>query len=130
MVQAVFGFLSPEVMAISIPIISIMGGIAIAIVAIFVEGHKKELRHKERLAAMEKGIPIPEEPKNERRPAHLRNRTGGLVMTLLGLALTIALFTVSGPDGGVWGLLPMAIGLGLLFSSHLERKETERSNGS
>jgi hypothetical protein len=46
-------------------------------------------------------------------------------MTFLGVALTIALFAVSGKDGGVWGLIPLAIGIGLLVSATLERRDVE-----
>jgi len=130
MFQSLFGFLTPEVFAMTIPLLTIFGGVAIAIVAIMGEGRKKELKHKERLVAMEKGIPIPDDPLKAKRPAHLRNRSGGLVMTLLGLALTIALFAVAGKDGGVWGLLPLAVGIGLLISSALERKEIEAEQGT
>jgi hypothetical protein len=120
-----FGFLTPELFAMTIPLLSIFGGVAIAIVAIIMAGRKKELAHKERLIAMDKGIEIPVERQEEKRPAYLRNRSSGLVMTLLGFALTIALFAVAGKDGGVWGLLPMAIGIGLLISASLERKDVE-----
>lgn len=120
-----FGFLTPELFAMTIPLLSIFGGVAIAIVAIIMAGRKKELAHKERLVAMEKGMDIPVEPQEEKRPAYLSNRSGGLVMTLLGIALTIALFAVAGKVGGVWGLLPLAIGVGLLISSSLEKKELD-----
>ena len=119
----IFGFLTPELFAMTIPLLSIFGGVAIAIVAIIMAGRKKELAHKERLVAMEKGMEIPVEPQEEKRPAYLSNRSGGLVMTLIGIALTIALFTVAGKVGGVWGLLPLAIGIGLLISSSMEKKE-------
>ncbi|MDH3216640.1 MAG: DUF6249 domain-containing protein [Candidatus Krumholzibacteria bacterium] len=122
------GFLTPETFAISIPVIAIIGGVAIAIVAIVMEGRKKELRHKERLLAMEKGIDVPSEPVKEIRPAYLHNRSSGLVMTLIGLALTVALWTVAGPEGGVWGLIPLAIGIGLLISASLEKKEAQRTD--
>jgi len=129
MPSSLFGFLTPEVFAMTIPLLSIFGGVAIAIVAIIMGGRKKELAHKERLLAMEKGMEIPVEPQDEKRPAHLSNRSSGLVLTLLGLALTIALFAVAGKDGGVWGLLPMAIGIGLLISSSLEKREIEDKQG-
>ena len=125
MPSSLFGFLTPEVFAITIPLLSIFGGVAIAIVAIIMAGRKKELAHKERLLAMEKGMEIPVEPRDEKRPAYLSNRSSGLVLTLLGVALTIALFAVSGKVGGVWGLLPMAVGIGLLISSSLEKREIE-----
>ena len=121
-----FGFLArPETVAIMIPIITVMGGVLIAIVAIIVEAKKKELVHKERLVAMEKGIEIPQPPKEPERPAYLKNRSAGLVITLLGIALVIAIWVPAGAVGGVWGFVPLAIGIGLLISSALERREIE-----
>ena len=121
----VFGLLRPETLAIMIPITAIMGGIAIAIVAIIMAGRKKELEHKERLTAMEKGVTLPELPLEPKRPVYLQNRSAGLVMTCLGIALTIAIWVPAGAEGGVWGLIPLSIGIGLLISSALESKETK-----
>jgi hypothetical protein len=121
-----FGLLRPEALAIMIPIVTIIGGIAVAIVAIVMAGRKKELEHKERLTAMEKGVQLPELPLEPKRPAYLQNRSAGLVMTFLGIALTIAIWVPAGAQGGVWGLIPLAIGIGLLVSSALEKKEVEK----
>jgi hypothetical protein len=115
--------LSADTLAVMIPITAIMGGIAVAIVGIIMGSRRKELEHKERIVAMEKGIAIPEPPKVECRPAYKSNRTGGLVMTLIGIAVTVANWTVAGAKGGVWGFIPLAIGLGLLISSAIEKKE-------
>jgi NADH:ubiquinone oxidoreductase subunit 6 (subunit J) len=106
-----------------IPITAIAGGIAIAIVAIIMGARKKELEHKERLLAMEKGIEIPQAQEPEKRPSYRSNRTAGLVMTLLGIAIMVANWAVAGTKGGVWGLIPLAIGVGLLISAALEKKE-------
>ena len=119
-----FGLLSPETIAVMIPITAILGGIAIGIVAIIMAARKKELEHKERLTAMEKGIDIPQPPKKEKRPAYLNMRPWGLVVTLIGVAVTIALWVTAGSIGGVWGFIPLGIGIGLLISSALEKKET------
>ena len=121
-----FGLLRPEALAIMIPIVTIIGGIAVAIVAIIMSGRKKELEHKERLTAMEKGVTLPELPLEPKRPAYLQNRSAGLVMTFLGIALTIAIWVPAGAEGGVWGLIPLAIGVGLLVSSVLEKKEVDK----
>jgi phosphatidylglycerophosphate synthase len=121
------GLIDANVIAVTIPLLAIFGGIAIAIVAIVMEGRKKELMHKERLLAMEKGIDIPTEPRKEERPQYLSNLTGGLVTFCLGVALTIALWAVAGSDGGVWGFIPMAIGIGLLIASALEKKQVDRA---
>jgi hypothetical protein len=123
------GFLSTGTFALSIPILMIFGGIAVAITAIIMSGRKKELVHKERLIALEKGIELPPEPVKEKRPRYLGNRTGGLVLFCLGLALTIALFATEG-SAGVWGLPTLAIGIGLLISAELERREHEAGRGS
>jgi NADH:ubiquinone oxidoreductase subunit 6 (subunit J) len=116
-------FANPDVLAIMIPITAIAGGIAVAIVSIIMGARKKELEHKERLLAMEKGIEIPQPYEPEKRPSYRSNRTAGLVMTLLGIAIMVANWAVAGTKGGVWGLIPMAIGVGLLISSALEKKE-------
>jgi len=47
-------------------------------------------------------------------------------MTLIGVAVTIANWTVAGAKGGVWGFIPLAIGIGLLISSALEKNEVEK----
>ena len=120
--------LSADTLAVMIPITAIMGGIAVAIVGIIMGSRRKELEHKERIIAMEKGIAIPEPPKVECRPTYQSNRTGGFVMTLIGIALTVALWTVAGATGGVWGFVPLAIGIGLLISSAIEKKEHEAND--
>lgn len=124
-------YLRPEVAALAIPVLAILGGVAIAVAAIIMDGRKKELLHKERLIAMEKGIPIPQEPRKAKRASYLKNRTGGLVMTFIGITLTIAMWTTGGAEAGVWGLPALGIGIGLLISSNLERKEVDHDgNGN
>lgn len=121
----IFADIGPDVAAIFIPIVSIIGGIAVAIIAIIMGGRKKELRHKERIIAMEKGIDLPALQEQERviRPAHKRHRTGGLVCTFLGAALSVAMWVSGGAIAGVWGLPLVGVGIGLLVSSAIERKE-------
>jgi len=124
--KMVLGDIGPDTLGVMIPITAIMGGFAIAIVAIIMGARKKELEHKERLIAMEKGIEIPQTQQPEARPPYRSNRTAGLVMTLIGVAVTIANWTVAGAKGGVWGFIPLAIGIGLLISSALEKNEVEK----
>ncbi len=121
-----FALLSPEVLAIMIPITFIMGGIAVAIVAIVMAARKKELDHKERLTAMDKGIDIPLPKEKKKRPAYLNMRPWGLVLSCLGITLTVALWVTAGSIGGVWGFLPLGIGVGLLIAAALEKSEDEK----
>jgi len=120
--------LSADTLAVMIPITAIMGGIAVAIVGIIMGARKKELEHKERIIAMEKGIAIPEPPKTECRPTYQSNRSSGFVMTCIGIAITLALWITAGSEGGVWGLIPLAIGVGLLISSTVEKKEIDQKD--
>ena len=121
------GFLTTGTFALTIPLLSLTGGIAIAIVAIIMSGKRKELAHKERLVAIEKGVPLPEEPPKKTRSAYLKNRTAGLVVFFFGVALTIAMWTSGGAVAGVWGLLAVAVGIGYLLASFLEKKEIHES---
>jgi hypothetical protein len=113
--------------AIAIPILAVCGGVLIAITAIIVEGRKKEQEHRERLHAMEKGLPLPASaPANQvERPKYSNRRANGLVMTGIGLALTIAMWTTEGAEAGVWGLIPLFIGIGLLIAGSVDKREFE-----
>lgn len=115
--------LGPEVIALLIPIIAVLGAFGTAIASIIIRGKERELEHQERLIAMEKGIPIPEPKKEKRPPRYLAVRAWGLVMTLLGLALVVAISLQTGIRYGAWGLLPLAIGLGLIMAAGYEKRE-------
>jgi hypothetical protein len=118
-----FGSIDPDVVAISIPILAVCGGVLIAITAIIVNGRKKEQEHRERLVAMEKGIAPPPQPQEIERPKYSSRRANGLVMTGIGLALTIAMSVANGIDSGVWGLIPLFIGIGLLIAGSIDKRE-------
>lgn len=117
--------LDPEVVAISIPILAVCGGVLISITAIIVNGRKKEQEHRERLVALEKGIPLPPTTAHVERPKFSNRRANGLVMTGIGLALTIAMWTQEGAEAGVWGLIPLFIGIGLLIAGSIDKREFE-----
>jgi Domain of unknown function (DUF6249) len=124
-------------MALSIPIFLIVLGMTVAIVAIVTSHRQKqqraELRHRERLAALDKGIELPPDPA-EYMPA--RERKGGLMMGLsnlfVGIVLYFALYAVADPDVALFGLIPAAIGAASLIAWLVERREkkgaTEANN--
>ncbi|HEX5132720.1 MAG TPA: DUF6249 domain-containing protein [Candidatus Krumholzibacteria bacterium] len=122
-----FGRIESETVALAIPILFVMGGILIAVTAIVMQARRKDLEHRERIIAMEKGIALPNEPVQiKERPKYSNRRANGLVLTGIGIALTIAMWVEDGSDTGVWGLIPLFIGIGLLIASHLDKKEWER----
>ena len=88
--------------AVFIPIVAIVFSLSIPIIAIITDAAKRrkiyELHHKERLAAIEKGIELPPLPpelldrdfgRRARKPRSLLN---GLVWLLVGLGLLVALY--------------------------------------
>jgi hypothetical protein len=116
----------PGVIALLIPILAVIGGIALAIVGIITKSREEELRHKERIVAMEKGMPVPEMPKEEQRPRSARNRTWGLVLTLLGIALIALKLVSNNSEAMTGGVIVTAIGIGLLLAAWFERRDAER----
>ena len=112
-----------DTIALSIPILAVCGGVLIAITGIIVNGRKKEQEHRERLVAMEKGIVPPQPPVEVERPKYSSRRANGLVLTGIGLALTIAMWIADGAESGVWGLIPLFIGFGLLIAGAIDKRE-------
>jgi hypothetical protein len=124
--------MDPGVIGAAIPIVAIVFGIGIGIVAIVMNQRQRalrlELRHKERLAAMDKGLELPPEtldpsldPVNT-RPRHLLR---GLIWTFAGIAFAAMLYHVAGDDEAWIGGVPVAIGLGYLVFYFVEgRKES------
>ncbi len=121
-----FGRIDSEVVALAIPILVVMGGVLISITAIVMNGRRKDLEHRERLIAMEKGITLPTEAPAPERPKYSSRRANGLVLVGIGLALTISMWVQDGGDDGVWGLIPLFIGVGLLIAGTLDKREYER----
>ncbi len=117
--------MEPQQLVFVIPIVATVMGIGIAMLAIVVDYRKKRdmfaLHHKERMAAIEKGMELPPLPPEffqdgrRRRPSHpsdfLRR---GLVLLFIGIAVSIAMYQ-SAPDAYLWGLVPAAIGVALLL---------------
>jgi len=125
--------INPDIVIFLIPIIAILGGFTVAIVGIIMEAKKEELRRKERIIAMEKGIPLPPERaenKGSGRPRHIAARRTGLVLTFLGIALVVAISLSSGGGlrSGVWGFVVLALGLAFLVASIFEKRDYDSMN--
>ena len=120
--------------ALLIPLLAIFMGIGIAMLAIFLDYRKKQemfaMHHKERMAAIEKGMEVPPLPpeffQDGRR---CRNRTPndalrrGLVLLFVGAAVCTALYNTQ-RDAYLWGLVPAGIGLAQLIFYFLTRPKT------
>jgi hypothetical protein len=128
-------------MALSIPIIAIVGGITAGIVRSIQRQRAFEMIQRERIAAIERGLD-PDKIASLQRPilyddhglytdpnmqaGRLRQglMIGGIVSLFVGVALAIFLNGVADHgDGNVWmvGLIPAAVGAALLLSAILIR---------
>ncbi|HXK12046.1 MAG TPA: DUF6249 domain-containing protein [Vicinamibacteria bacterium] len=129
-------------MILAIPIVAIMGGILAGILKTRGQQRLLELAQRERIAAIEKGIDpsrLPPLPVigDDLAPAYLTPRQadlrraqglliGGLVLLAIGLGLSTMLVLLPDPDARrAWaaGLIPSFIGLALIASSAIVRRE-------
>ncbi|MDD5333904.1 MAG: DUF6249 domain-containing protein [Rhodoferax sp.] len=115
-----------HIMPLMIPIIAIVMGIGIGMLALWLDHEKKtrmfELHHKERLLAIERGMEVPPLPpefftngRGRECGAKVNSLHRGLALLLLGLALGVALFVNEGPEAATWALLPIALGVAQLI---------------
>jgi hypothetical protein len=113
--------MSQQMMGILVPLTAIFMGLLIPIVWTVLEYRRRrdivEAHHKERMAAIERGMelpPLPDaffNPLRNRRPRHLLI---GMIWFLVGITLFAALRAVAGEEVMYFGLLPAAIGLAYL----------------
>ena len=133
------------IIALSIPIVAIVGGITAGIIRTLGRQRLIELAQRERIAAIERGVdlaklaPLPvtaldDEPEAWNMSQYDRDRRraqglmiGGIVTLAVGLAL-MAFLNVIEEHENVWavGIIPAAIGVALLLSAFLVRP---RRNG-
>jgi len=128
------GLLIPFV-SLMIPIISIIMGIGIGMLAIYLGYRKRKeifaLYHQERMAAIEKGIECPPWPDRlvadqAAPPSPRRHLLKGLVWLFIGLAATVAVYARFDLRNALFGLIPIGIGLAHLIYYFVEgKKEAE-----
>jgi len=120
-----------------IPITAIVMGIGIGMLGLWTDHKRKsqilEQVHRERMAAIEKGIDLPpmpgsplvdvaQSPKSAPNPARVLR--SGVFMLSLGIVLFFGLVTVGAQEAAVFGLIPATIGLAnLAYSAVLFDKE-------
>jgi hypothetical protein len=115
-----------------IPLVGIIMGCSIPIVIMALDYKKKrsiyELHHKERLAAIEKGVEAPALPPElfdgshkDRKPAsHLLK---GLIWSAVGIGIFVALRSIEGEDTALLGAIPFAIGIAYLLYYLIEGRK-------
>ena len=121
-----------DILGVMIPLSAVILGITAGIVGI-VSRHRQllqrtDLRHKERMAAIEKGIDLPPDPPEMdiRRPRFLLK---GLVWSFTGAGVYIALDALAGADEAKLGLIPVALGLAYLLYYAVQGRKEDRPAG-
>jgi uncharacterized membrane protein len=118
-----------HILPLLIPIVAIVMGIGIAMLALYIDYRKKreifELHHKERMFAIERGMEVPPLPPQLLSGASAREARSlsgpadylrrGLLWLLVGLAVSAALAINRDIDSAAWGLIPVAVGLAYLI---------------
>jgi hypothetical protein len=130
--------LIPAIFIFMIPILAIIGGITAGIVKTLGQQRLQELAQRERMLAIERGIPPDKLPPLQVshglsegltfRQSQLRRSQGlmigGLICVAVGLG-TIAFFSIipEASDNYVWavGLIPAFVGIALLLSAWVVR---------
>ena len=122
--------MSDDTMGLLIPIISVTGSLSALIVWIVVwyrrRMHEVDCRHKERMAAIEKGLELPPDavPPPPQMPSHSRYLLRGLIWFGIGLAITFGgRDWLRGPMGGA-GWIAVAIGAAYLIFYLVEGRNT------
>lgn len=129
--------MDPGVIGVFIPIVAIVMGIGIGMLAIWSEHKRKaqllEQNHRERMHAIEKGLELPPLPANlvgmptgngpsTATPA--KSLRSGIMLLLVGVILYFAIrqFTY---EGALFGLIPAAVGVANLVYAAIRWNKDE-----
>jgi Domain of unknown function (DUF6249) len=130
--------MSEDVVAVFIPIVAIIMSLSIPIVYAIVDYRRRrdiiDAHHKERMAAIDRGMELPPLPesfyqslKPARRSSYL---LPGLVWLFVGIGLFIALGAVAGEEVRNFGLIPAGVGVALLIYYFFEGRKLPLPGGS
>ncbi len=126
--------MDPGIIGVFIPIVAIVMGIGIGMLSVWTEHKRKsqllEQYHKERVVALEKGLPLPDLDRRlvaldeHEPPTAAKAYRNGLMMLLIGIILFFGLEQLVGDRVSLFGLIPAAVGVAnLMYGFMLQRKE-------
>jgi hypothetical protein len=133
--------MDPGVIGVFIPIVAIVMGIGIGMLAIWSEHKRKsqllEQNHRERMHAIEKGLELPPLPANlvgasngPSTASAAKSLRSGIMLVLIGILLFFGIGVAGGKEGAIFGLIPAAVGVANLVYAAIqwdkEKKEAAR----
>jgi hypothetical protein len=120
--------MNEDVVAVFIPIIAIFMSLLIPIVYAITDYRRRrdivEAHHKERMAAIDRGMEIPPLPEEFFKPLEKNNRPRhlltGMIWLFVGIGVGLFLYAVAGHDVAAIGLIPGGVGLAFLIYYFIE----------
>jgi len=103
-----------------IPIVAIVFSLSFAMLGLWADhqrrSQKLEHAHRERMAAIDKGVPLPsisaeQERADDKWSNPARMLRSGILLLTLGIILYFAIAASGGEEGALFGLIPSALGL-------------------
>ena len=124
--------MNEEAVAVFIPIVAIFMSLLIPIVFSITDYRRRrdivEANHKERMAAIERGMDVPQLPESFYLSMKPRSRSScllpGLVWVFVGTGLFVALGAVAG-EVRYFGLIPAGVGLAFLIYYFVEGRKAQ-----
>jgi hypothetical protein len=114
--------------------VAIAFGVSLAMLNVWVVHRRKqqmlEQWHKERMTAMEKGLPLPDVPAqlfSDADTSSVRLLRSGISMILIGIIVYIATARAIDEDLALFGLIPCAVGVANLIYAALLARRTQPS---
>jgi hypothetical protein len=111
---------------------AIAGGLGIAIYSVWLSGKAREMRHRERLAMIEKGLaPATPGAVDGQGRSYRSRRDGAIMMICTGIGLMMFFGLSNGNWKSVWiGGLILMFGVGNLVVALLNERDARASRGS
>ncbi len=119
-----------QYIGIGIALLAIVGGLGVAYYSMWLQSKARELKHRERMAMIEKGIAPAELV--ESHPIRERNRRGqrvsGVFTICLGIGISIMMYSVGGPRRAWIGAFIAMFGVASLINSLWDERESRRTD--
>jgi hypothetical protein len=120
-----------------LPIVAILGAFAVAVTGMILKSHARDRQQRERMFFAEKGMEIPKELYESREPKKPNGfRAGrawlmilGAICIFVGIAVMISVSVSQGIHDGVFGVIPLLIGVGFLVAERMIAKFVAKANG-
>lgn len=113
----------------AVEILGVVMSFSVPLALIYAWYRARKLRTDERLAAIAKGVSV---PMADELPPHARSRKAGILLTAGGLGYMLAFIALSrfefdAYEAAVFGIIPVAIGIGYFIDSVLVRRDLHPS---